>query len=115
KNFPLNNQCNPAMGGGGGHPNSCNIATMARCAGQYGKFWQYHDLAFAGQRSITSQSHIGWAKEVGLTDDQIQTCLKSKDIREKIADDGRLGNEVDVEGTPTVYINGRKYHGRRSP
>ncbi len=115
KNFPLHRDCNPAYPNSGGHQNACNIAIMARCAGQYGKFWQFHDLAFVEQRGLHSQSYIEWAKKVGLTDAQIETCKKSKDIREKIADDGRLGDDVQVEGTPSLYINGRKYEGRRSP
>jgi protein-disulfide isomerase len=111
RNYPLDSKCNA----GGGHEHSCAIATMARCAGQYGKFWEYHDLAFENQRSASESSATSWAARVGLTQAQIDTCLKSADIQAKIKDDIQVANAAGVNSTPTVFINGRRYLGSPTP
>lgn len=111
KNFPLDNKCNLSMPGPM-HRLACDIATLARCAGQYGKFWQYHDLVYANQQSASSATIINWAKDIGLNDEQINNCMNSKGISDKIKDDIKLGNKLGVNSTPTLYINGYKFVGR---
>ena len=111
KNFPLDNKCNPSMPGPM-HQLACDMATLARCAGQYGKFWQYHDLVFDNQQSASPALLRSWAKEVGLNDEQIKTCLSSKSIIDKIRDDIQIANKLGVNSTPTFYINGYKFVGR---
>lgn len=113
KNFPLSNKCNGAMQSDM-HPHSCDIARLARCAGQYGKFWEYHKLAFDEQNRASLDAAKEWGRKVGMTDVQMQTCLASPDILAKLRDDGDLGNRIGVDGTPAVYLNGRKYTGERT-
>lgn len=113
KNFPLSNKCNASMQSDM-HPFSCDIARLARCAGQYGKFWEYHTLAFENQSSASAQTAKEWGRKVGMTDAQMDTCLASADILAKIRDDAELGTKVGVDGTPAVYLNGRKYSGDRT-
>ncbi|NRA44209.1 MAG: thioredoxin domain-containing protein [Oligoflexales bacterium] len=111
KNFPLDNKCNPSMPGPM-HQLACDMATLARCAGQYGKFWQYHDLVFANHQAASSTSVKDWAREVGLSDEQINNCMSSKGILDKIRDDIALANKLGVNSTPSLYINGYKFVGR---
>lgn len=113
KNFPLSNQCNGSMTSNM-HPYSCDISRLARCAGQYGKFWEYHGLAFDDQRNASLERAKEWGRKVGMTDAQMQVCLTSNDILAKIRDDIDLGTRSGVDGTPTIFINGRKYLGGRS-
>jgi protein-disulfide isomerase len=55
-----------------------------------------------------------WGAEVGLSDEQMTTCLNSKDMKDKLAEDVALGNKLGVDSTPTLFINGRKLLGGRS-
>ena len=110
KNYPLDRSCNRKMSSGG-HEFACEIAVMARCAGQFGKFWSFHDLAFANQKQAGKKTIVSWAKQSGLTENQIETCRASKGLRDKIRDDIDLAERVGVSGTPTLFINGRKYRG----
>ena len=110
KNFPLDKQCHTNMQHSP-HPHACAIAVLARCAGQYGKFWQYHDLAFAQQHEADDDAVIEWAKQVGLSEEQITACQTSQGILDKIKDDIALARKIGVEATPTVFINGKKYLG----
>lgn len=113
KNFPLSNQCNSGVTSDM-HPHSCDIAKLARCAGNRGKFWDYHLLAMAEQTRASKEQARAWGKTVGLTDGEMDECLASKDILAKIRDDISLAEKVGVNSTPTIFINGRKYFGERS-
>lgn len=110
KNYPLDKQCHTKMTRSL-HEHACDIAVLARCAGQYGKFWQFHDLAFAEQHEAGADKIVAWAKQVGMSDKQIASCRDSRGILEKIQDDIALGSKIGVEGTPAVFINGKKYLG----
>lgn len=111
KNYPLDRSCNSKVNRGGGHKFACEIAIMARCAGQFGKFWSFHDLAFANQKQASEEAVVDWAKQSGLTDEQIVACRASEGLLDKIRDDISLAERVGVSGTPTLFINGRKYRG----
>lgn len=112
RNFPLDNTCNQTVQQKM-HEFACNAAVMARCAGQYGKFWEMHGTLFAKQRELSNEKIKEFAKGVGLTDDQIKTCWDSKDILAKIKDDVALGTQLAIDSTPTLFINGRKVIGGR--
>ena len=114
KNYPLSNQCNVAVQSDM-HPYSCDIAKLARCAGSVGEFWDYHLMAFENQSKASKETAREWGKKVGLTDQQMDLCLASSDLLAKIRDDVDVGNKVGVTSTPTIFINGRKYLGERSP
>lgn len=113
RNFPLDQSCNSLLQHRM-HEYACTAATMARCAGRYGKFWSYHDIAFAKQGELNDVSSKQWVKELGLTDEQVQACQADKGIAEKIRDDISLGIKLGIDGTPTVYLNGRRFVGRWS-
>jgi protein-disulfide isomerase/uncharacterized membrane protein len=113
KNYPLSNKCNASVQSNM-HPYSCDIATLARCAGQYGKFWEFHRLAFENQTTASTDAAKGWGKQVGLTDAQMAACMGSSDIQAKLRDDVGLANKAGLDGTPTIYINGRKFVGDRT-
>lgn len=113
KNYPLDPACNSAITQKF-HEHACNAAILARCAGQYGKFWAFHDRVYEKQSEMTGPLMRTWAEEIGLTGAQIDACMASKDILAKIKDDVDLANKLGIEGTPTVYLNGRKYVGPKS-
>jgi protein-disulfide isomerase len=113
RNYPLDAKCNSSISGSF-HENACNAATLARCAGQYGKFWQFYETAYANQKDMSPTTLKQWANDVGLTDEQITQCQASQDILAKIKDDVALGNKLGIDSTPTIYINGRKVLGGRS-
>lgn len=113
KNYPLSNQCNSSVQSDM-HSHSCNIARLARCAGKKGRFWEFHRKAFDEQRSASLEQAKVWGKTVGLSDQEMDTCLTSKDILAKIQDDVALGNKIGVDSTPTIFINGRRFVGGRS-
>lgn len=112
RNYPLDKSCNSEMKREL-HKNACFIARMARCAGRYSKFWDYADIAFTRQKDASEERAKQWAAEVGLTQEQIDSCIQDNDILNKIKDDVAIGKELALQGTPAVFINGKEYHGQR--
>lgn len=113
RNYPLDQTCNGNIHGRM-HEHSCAIAAMARCAGQYGKFWEYADLAFAKQSEASGENAVKWAKSVGVSGDAIEVCRKSQDLVNKLRDDVAVADKIGVTGTPSLFINGVRYDGDRS-
>ncbi len=107
KNFPLDKSCNKSMQSSL-HQFACRAAVLARCAGREGKFWQFHDIAFDRQKGINADTLVVWAREIGISQANIDACLKDQDIMLKIQEDIAIGEQIGVQGTPAIYINGRE-------
>ncbi|SMF46501.1 vitamin K epoxide reductase family protein [Pseudobacteriovorax antillogorgiicola] len=104
KNYPLDGSCNKNIGGNL-HEHACKAAVVARCAGRYGKFWPMHDRIFAEQRKIDASRLELWALEMGITKEQLNECLSSKDIIAKIQADIEQATQLNIQGTPAIFIN----------
>jgi hypothetical protein len=51
------------------------------------------------------------AKAVGLDLNKFHVDMESQGIKDKVAADKKLGESLGVEGTPTLFINGREFAG----
>ena len=88
------------------HPQAQLAAEASRCAAEQGKFWEYHDLLFAGQKLDTAglTAHAGNA---GLDVERFEGCLKSEKYTPMIENDLQMGMKAGVTGTPAFFINPR--------
>lgn len=109
KNYPLDSSCNRSTGSI--HPQACELAILARCAGSQGKFWEYHDVVFAEQSRIAEGVPAQLAAQVGLSEEIIKQCQVSPDLRAKVMEDIALGTRLALRSTPSLFINGRAYSG----
>jgi protein-disulfide isomerase len=97
-----------------GHRHSFVAARAARCAGDQGRFWDYHDYLFGQQQSwmysatTPTQFFENLAGTIGLNQRQFDGCLRSDQHAELVTANLRLGETLGVRGTPTVFINGRQ-------
>jgi protein-disulfide isomerase len=89
------------------HPYALQAAEAARCAGEQGKFWEYHDLLFDRQSSGKGWDFTLLAKELGLQPHAFDSCLHSGRFREQISKDLQDGLKLGITSTPTFFINGR--------
>jgi protein-disulfide isomerase len=92
---------------GPGHPYALQAAEAARCAGEQGKFWEYHDLLFDRQSSGKGWDFTSLAKELGLQLNAFDGCLQSRRFREQISKDLQDGLALGITSTPTFFVNGR--------
>ncbi|MGD8321166.1 MAG: thioredoxin domain-containing protein [Gemmatimonadota bacterium] len=100
------------------HPHSFLAARAARCAGDQGKFWEYHDILYKNQNRWATKSSVmddlgTYADQVGLDHDTFTTCLNSDAHAEVVSANMRLGYELGVDGTPTVMVSEGKGMARR--
>ena len=90
---------------------------IARCGGEQ-RFFGIVDMIFEKQRDwagakqptevVEKLRTIGRA--AGLSDGQMDTCLKDADMAQSLVAWSEENSKADkVEGTPTLYINGQKY------
>jgi protein-disulfide isomerase len=92
------------------HPYAQAAAQAAVAAGKQGKFWQFHDKLFRGDQEKESPSDLErYARELKL-----DLARWKKDIdttADKVNRDRADGEKVNVDSTPSFFINGRKFHG----
>ena len=96
KNYPLPN-----------HPFAMKAATAAMAADSQGKFWEFHDLLFNNYNKLGDQKLAEIAKQLGLQEEEFAKKVADPLIAEKIQGDITDGNKVELEGTPTIFINGK--------
>lgn len=107
KYFPLSSACNPIVTDDM-HPLACNAARAAEAAHQQDKFWEYHDSMF--QLGINDNPEVFFeiAQSIGLNLDSFKSDYESKICQEKISLDVMEGLGLEIDGTPTAFLNGRK-------
>jgi len=110
RHFPLDSRCNPAMAKSV-HQDACAAAAAADCAGQQGRFWEYHDLLFAHQRTLDRDGFFRFARELQLDIPRFRTCLDDASTMAGVSADVAAGTGLGVQSTPTLFINGRRLQG----
>ena len=93
------------------HPKAKEAAAAAHCAGEQGKYWEYHDRLFADQESIKQDGFFQHANALVLDELQFKTCVSSGKYEDKIQKSIVEGRDIGVSSTPTVFINGRRVVG----
>lgn len=89
------------------HPKAPKAAEAARCAGEHGKFWEYHDLLFESQAQATIADFKRFAEQLKLDANGFAACLESGKHAAAVASDVQEGTRLGITGTPTFFINGR--------
>ena len=93
------------------HPRAQAAAEAARCAGDQGKFWEFHDALFAEQSKLDEKSLIATAQKLGLEGKLFQSCLSSGKSKVQVEEDVLDGTRAGVAGTPGFFINGAFVNG----
>ena len=89
------------------HPKAPKAAEAARCAGEQGKFWEYHDLLFDSQAQATVEDFKRFADQLKLDPKGFASCLDSGRQKAAVQSDVEEGARLGITGTPTFFINGR--------
>jgi protein-disulfide isomerase len=96
------------------HSHASQAAEAARCAGEQGKFWEYHDLLFERQKPNAGWDFSALAKEIGLEHSGFVACLGAGRYRDTVSKDLREGLRLGISSTPTYFVNGRPLVGLHS-
>lgn len=102
RNYPLPN-----------HQHAIAAASSAEAAGLQGKFWEMHGLIYEHQDEWKKKFDArpifeGYAKQIGLDIERWKRDVASEKIAQRIFLDSKRGQSLRVQGTPTVFLNGRE-------
>ncbi len=93
------------------HPQAFKASEAGHCAGDQGKYWEYHDRLFDNQQALQPADLKKHATDLGLDAAAFASCLDSSKYGERVRDGVSLGTSLGVNSTPTVFINGRRLSG----
>ncbi|MGI8419890.1 MAG: DsbA family protein [Candidatus Levyibacteriota bacterium] len=93
------------------HPNAKGAAEAAEAAGTQGKFFEMYNLLYSnqgkwGETNNAMDYYMQYAKELKLDTDKFKSDVASSKYAAKIQQDIDDGNALNVQATPTFFING---------
>jgi predicted DsbA family dithiol-disulfide isomerase len=100
KNFPLSI-----------HQYGEKLARAARAAQNQGKFWEMYGALFDNQERISPPVIDELAKGLGLDMAKFQKDMDSEATADAVSRDRKQGEQLDIQSTPTIFINGRQFTG----
>lgn len=92
---------------------SQQAANASMCAGEQGRFWDYHDLLFANwngenQGAFNDKRLIAFADTLGLDMGDFKSCFNKNLYKDQIDQDFQAGVDWGVSSTPSIFVNGQK-------
>jgi protein-disulfide isomerase len=100
RNFPISES----------HPHAVHAAEFAEEAGRQGVFWPAHDMLYENQDALGDDNLRDYGQRLGLDVSALRESFRGR-FTEKIRRDFLGGVRSGVNGTPTLFINGRRYDG----
>ncbi len=108
KHYPLDPSCNPGVKNRR-HRSACLAAQAAICAKEQGRFWAFHDITFKNQHALKAENLLAYAEKAGVDGAAFTACMESGRTRRQVVADGRAGADLDIHGTPRIFIDGTLY------
>jgi len=90
---------------------SDQAANASMCAGEQGRFWDYHDMLFANWESenagaFSNKRLVAFAETLGLNMTDFNACFDDNKYKDQIDKDLADGKSAGVSGTPSLFVNG---------
>ncbi len=95
------------------HPDAEKAAEAGQCAWEQGEnqFWAFHDRVFANQDNLSVAALKEYATASGIEAAVFEACLDGGKYAGEVATDYDDGVRAGVRGTPTFFVNNRRYEG----
>ena len=100
KQFPLPN-----------HKQARPAANAALAAHAQGKFWEMHDLISLAGKELHRAKLLSIATQLGLDVEAVARAIDENQYEDFIGREMVEGRTAGVRGTPSLFVNGRKYVG----
>jgi protein-disulfide isomerase len=95
------------------HNRAMDAARAAHCAGDQGKFWDYHRNLLSAQGNFDKDDLEARAATLGMDRVAFGKCLASTQHDPEIRAGLERGRKLGVSSTPTFFVNGRRLVGAR--
>lgn len=94
---------------------SLEAAMAVECVGNQGHFEEMHNLLFENHLNFNSTNYYEWADSIKGVDMQLmRQCMAVNLFQSDIEKDIKLGDKLDIEDLPVVFINGARFEGMNS-
>ena len=113
RHYPLDQDCNPAITQPF-HRGSCLLSYASYCALKQNKFWDLHHTIFEHQdtflknKGASKEDVLNLSSNIGLSRTFMAACMEDKETKQAVSMDVQEANELGINSTPTIYIDGRK-------
>lgn len=104
RNFPLAQS----------HPHAQSAAEAAESVAAHGgarAFWAVHDLLYENQDALEPDDLLEYAKRTGVDPALVASDLSTGAMAARVRADFKSGTRSGVNGTPTFFVNGRRFDG----
>jgi protein-disulfide isomerase len=92
------------------HHRAQKAAEAARCAGEQGKYWEYHDVLYYS-RLLDINDLKKHAQVLKLDETVFSKCLDGGVEAEAVKKDLEEGKKLNLPGTPSFFVNNHFFHG----
>ena len=93
------------------HPLAPLAAEASEAAAAQGRFWEYHDALFEIQPKLSRETMLQAAQDLGLDVERMEAEIESGAHRDRIARDLASAEASGATGTPTFFVNGKRFFG----
>ena len=93
------------------HQHAQLAAEGAEAAGRQGAFWEMHDMLMEHQGALTKRDLLRYAADLGLDQARFSSDLRDHVGAAHVAEDVDSADLSGVSGTPTFFVNGKRYYG----
>lgn len=99
------------------HPWAMTAAVTGRCALQQSSdtFWKYHDAVYDNQDVISPENAYSkltdLAVQAGANQDKLKACTADPKTQEQVQQSIADGRALNVDSTPTTFVDGRRLIG----
>jgi predicted DsbA family dithiol-disulfide isomerase len=98
-----------------GHARALPAARACVAADGFGKFWEYCPALFRNQADLSDEVLLKLAGDAGMDKANFKKRMQSEQTLDRIADEKMEGLKNRVQGTPTIYINGKEFSAHPTP
>jgi protein-disulfide isomerase len=96
-------------------PESVAAAEAAKCAGDQGKFWSYHDALFREEHkdgfenngNLKRDLFLRLARELGMDEKQFASCVDERKYKSAVEAENAEAKSYNVSGTPSFFVGER--------
>ena len=96
------------------HAYSIEAGEAAICAGEQGRYWDYHDILLDTHQNLTNSSFAEIAQALGLNESKFARCFNSNATQAAVDSAYAEALRVGIYGTPTFFINSESLVGPQS-
>ena len=105
-NLPFDKECNYELGVTM-HHGACYMARAALAAGKQGKYWGMSSLLYENH-PMNDEALEKLVDKLGLNKEEFFAYMNSKAASDKIQEELQESYELNLDSTPTMFVNGEK-------